>query len=116
MAKKIYGVDISKPVTPLQARDAVIRCFLKAHKQVLDEMKEYGSFNSKEELENMQKLNVRLMVKNFFLDVNGDFDNPDKESIKKVIDKLKDYATHFRNKKVIRKHYNEIKQILKHVE
>ncbi len=116
MQKKIYGIDITKAVTPIEARDAVLRCFYKAHKDVLDDMKEYGNFENKEDLEHMEKLDVQLMVKNFFKEVGGDFDNPDKESIKNVCDKLADFAKHFRNKKVIKKHYNEIMNLLKHIE
>ena len=58
MEKRIYGVDISKKVAPIMARDAIIRCFIAAHKEVLDNMKDYSSFKSKEEFEMIKKLNV----------------------------------------------------------
>ncbi len=32
----IYGVDISKEVTPVMVRDAIIDCFTKAHSDVLE--------------------------------------------------------------------------------
>lgn len=116
MATKIYNIDITKSVTPLQARDAVLKCFFKAHKEVLDDMINYGEFKDKEDLENMEKLDVELMVKNFFKEVGGDFDTPDKESLTKVVDKLANFAKHFRNKEIVKKHYNEIKLVLKKVD
>lgn len=116
MAEKIYGVDITKPVTPLQAREAVLKCFFQAHKEVLNDMIEYGEFKDKEDLEHMQKLDVELMVKNFFKEAKADFENPTKESLTKVCDMLADYAKHFRNKKIVTKHYREIMKILKKIE
>lgn len=115
MVEKIYDVDISKPVSLSQARDAIVRCFFEAHKEVLEDMEEYGEFKDKDDLEHMQKLDVELMVKNFFKEVKGDFDNPKKDSLIKVCDKLADYAKHFRNKKIINKHYNEIMRIIKKI-
>ena len=38
-------------------RDAIIGCFLAAHKEVLDLMKEYGTFKSEEEFKKMKSLN-----------------------------------------------------------
>ncbi len=32
MGKIIYGVDFSKKITPLMARDAIIVCFKQVHK------------------------------------------------------------------------------------
>ena len=38
----MYGVDFSKKITPLMARDAIIVCFRQAHKEILDLMDEYA--------------------------------------------------------------------------
>ena len=57
MNKKIYGVDLSKKITPVMVRDAIIECFVKAHSKILEMMKEYHEFKSEEEFEQMGKVN-----------------------------------------------------------
>ena len=117
MEKKIiYGVDISKKVTPVMVRDAIIRCFLAAHKEVLEMMKEYYAFGSQKEFKEMKKLEVELLIKKYFAETGGNFDNPTKEEIIKVLDKLAEYAKNFRSPEVIKKHYGEIMRLVNKLE
>jgi hypothetical protein len=59
----IYGVDISKEVTPVMVRDTIIDCFNEAHSDVLEEMKDYTYIESKEKIEEMKRKTVKLRSK-----------------------------------------------------
>ena len=111
MAKKIYGVDTSKKVTPLMVRDAIIVCFAKAHSEILDELKDVAGFNEKE-FEKLKLEDIGLRIESMFKDMGRDFNNPTKQDLMTVINKLADYAANFRDSKVIRKHYREIKGLI----
>ena len=71
-----------------------------------------GDFKSDDELKKMEKLDVELFVKKCFSDIGADFNNPKKEDLVKVCDKLAEFASHFRSQDIIKKHYNEIKQLI----
>lgn len=104
----IYGVDTDKPVSPADVRDAIIECFTQAHSEALDDLRNYADDISDDELEQIKRINVRQMIRNFFKESGGNFDNPDKESIMKVLEKLKIFAANFRNPELIARHYSEI--------
>jgi len=87
-----YGVDISKEITPIMVRDAIIDCFTNAHNEVLEQMKEYTDFKSEKEFEEMKQIQVKYLIETMFGNVGGDFNNPTKESIIQVVMKLKEYA------------------------
>ena len=109
----IYGVDISKEVTPIMVRDAIIDCFTKAHSEVLEQMKEHTNFRSKEEFEEMKQIQVRYLIETMFVNVGGDFNNPEKENLLQVVMKLKEYAAaSFRAPEIIEKHAGEIMQLI----
>jgi len=108
MANLIYGVDPSKPVTPAMVRDAIVDCFVEAHKETLEEMKSYHDFKSEEEFEEMKMINIKMLIKSKFEEVGASFDSPTKESIIGVMDKLADLSINFRNQEVVKKHYGEI--------
>jgi len=109
---KIYGVETSKKVTPLMVRDAIIRCFKKAHEEVLNEMNKNREFKSSEELDNFEKIQVDLIVRSVFDDIGADFENPTKMEIIKVLAGLAKFATKFRKPEIIKKHYNQIMQLV----
>ena len=113
---EIYGVDISKTITPVMVRDAIIGCFLAAHKEVLDLMKEYGTFKSEEEFKKMKSLNVEYLIRGIFSDIKADFNNPTKEDLVKVIARLADIAKNFRNPEIVKKHYGEIMTLIDKLE
>lgn len=112
MGKKLYGVDLSKKVTPVMVRDAIIICFTQAHSEVLDQIREYGKSKSKEDAERMKRAEVTQLVKTKFNDVGGDFDNPTKEDLEKVVWKLARFAAEFRKEEVISKHRSEIMKLI----
>ena len=113
----IYGVDLSKKVTPIMVRDAIIRCFVKAHSDVLDDMREYGEFKTEEEFEKMKNLQVKYLIETMFEDIGGDFNNPTKEQLSKIVIKLKEYAAaSLRKPEVIEKHASEIKRLIEKIE
>jgi hypothetical protein len=47
-----------------------------------------------------------------FDDVNGDFNNPTKESLINVVEKCKEFACLFRDNTIIEKHSNEIMTLI----
>lgn len=112
MDKKCYGVDLTKEITPIMVRDAIIGCFVKAHSDILEMMKECHDFKSKEEFEEMKQIDVKLLVKSKFEEVGADFDNPSKKDLIAVIGKLADFARNFRKPEIIKKHYDQIMQLI----
>ncbi len=85
----IYNVDISKEVTPIMVRDAIIECFTQTQQEVIESMKVISGLKSKE----AKKINVDLLIENAFDEVGGDFNNLTKESLIKVIMKLKKFCS-----------------------
>ncbi len=114
--RKIYGVDPSKKVTPVMVRDAIIRCFLRAHEAVLEEMKEYADFKSEGEMERLKKKSVEMLVRKFFEETGGDFENPTKDDLIRVCDKLAEFAANFRKPEIIKRHYGEIMKLIERLE
>ncbi len=112
MAEKIFGARPQGTATPADVRDAMVRCFLEAHSDVLDDMKSYGRDLTKEEFEQLKKTDVEGLIKKFFVEAKGSFENPDKESLMKVMDMLRDYAAHFRDKGTIDAHYSQIRRLV----
>ena len=90
-------------ITPLMVRDAIIECFNKAH-----------CLDAGLSIEN-EKLNedyCKSVVEKAFKDVNGNFNEPTRKSIMRVLDNLAEFSKNFRNKEVIEKHYDEIMQMV----
>ncbi len=112
MGRIIYGVDLSKKITPIMARDAMIECFTQAHKEVLDTMDEFAEWESEKERQKFKKMEGGYVVKKAFDDAGVDFKNPTKDGLIKTMNELARYASNFRKPYIIRKHYNEIKLIL----
>ena len=111
-----YGIDLSKKITPIMVRDAIIICFEQAHREVLDLMDEYAEWSSESERKEFRNLQIELTVKNAFKDANVDFTNPNKEALINVLDNLATLAAMFRKPDIIEKHYNEIKQLISKTE
>lgn len=94
---------INEKVTPLMVRDAIVECFNKAHC-------EDAGFESEEKELNEQY--CKSVVEKFFRDVDGDFNNPTKESIMKVVEGLVEFSKNFRNPEIIKKHRDEIFELI----
>jgi len=108
----IYGVDNSKAFSAKDVCNAIVECFTEAHREVLDEMIEFSDGATKEEFERMKVINVKQMLSNFFREIGGDCDNPTKEELLLVLDKLKNFSSNFRNQKVINMHYNKLMKLV----
>jgi hypothetical protein len=104
----VYGVDISKKVTPVLVRDAIIQCFFEAHCNVLELARETFGHPPEEIFEDMKKFHVKELVQDIFIKINGDFNNPTKENLILVLKNLKTFASIYRRPKIINKHVNEI--------
>ena len=109
----IYGVDLSGKITPLQVRDAIIKCFSQAQEELKKYMRETTEF----EYEEIEKMLVDFVIENVFEKVGGDFNNPTKETLIQVIMKLKERSADvFRDPEIIEKHAGEIKQLIDKLE
>ena len=109
MTYTIYGVDVDKPVTPQQAKEALVKCLEEAHeetKQLLTEDK------AKAELELLEKTNARYIIQDTFSRVGGDYDAPTKESLLAVVNYIKDFLCYCRAPEVMERHYNQMRLIL----
>lgn len=104
----IYGVDVNKNVTPVMVRDAIIQCFYEAHCNVLDLARETFGHPPEKRFEEMKKSHVRDLVHDVFIKIGGDFNNPTKDNLLKVVENLKEFASIYRKPDVIKKHVSEI--------
>ena len=109
---KIYGVDTSKKVTPIMARDAIVECFTKAHQESLDEMIR-EDIHDKKNIDRLKKMKIRFIIEAKFAEVGDDFNQPTKVGVIRVMDALAEYASNFRNDMIIKKHHDEIMKIVK---
>lgn len=99
---KIYGVDTDAEINPLKVRDAITECFAQAH------CADVGLSANDDE----GKKYCVMVVRKAFIDTGGDFENPTKESLLKVIDGLAEFAKKFRDQETIKKHYGEIMSLI----
>lgn len=60
----------------------------------------------------MKKTTSENLIRGMFVKVDGDFDNPTKESLLKVISKLKEFSINFRMTDTVEKRFNEMRQII----
>jgi len=107
----IYGVNPEDDINPIIIRDAMLKCFFEADKDVLKKLFLKSDFQSNEDIE-IGKKHVEIVIKKMFNDVNGDFNNPTKKSLINVVNKCKEYAGLFRDKETIEKHANEIMTLI----
>ena len=110
--KIIYGVDITKKVTPVLVRDAIIQCFYEAHCNVLELARETFGHPTEKKFEKMKKSHVKELVQDIFVKINGDFRNPTKENLLLVLKNLESFAKIYRMPKIIKKHANEIMNLI----
>ena len=109
----VYGVDIDDEITPEKVRDAIIECFYNAHQDILKDM--YILLEESKETEKPNEVGreyIKETVINYFIKVGGDFNNPVKEDILKVLEELKEFAKGFRSPEIINKHYGEIMKLV----
>jgi hypothetical protein len=112
----IYGVNPNNKITPEIVRDAIIQCFYEAEEEVLDSLFSSTDFCSDEDKNQKKFQHVKIFIEKMFKDVNGDFNNPKKESLINVIDRCSAYAKTIRNEEIIKKHYNEIMNLIDKLE
>lgn len=112
MSELIYGVDPTKEVTIKDVRDATVKCFVKAHEDVLAEMEAGDYMGDKKEVERMKKMSIKLLVKNFFEEVGGDHNHPTKVDMGKVLERLAEFTENFRNPELVKKHYAKINKLM----
>ena len=106
----IYGVDITKKVTPIMVRDAIIQCFFEAHCSVLELARETFGHPSEEIFEDMKKSHVNELVHDIFIKIKGDFNNQTKDDLLLVFINLKFFASISRSPKMLK---NNVAKVIK---
>ncbi len=109
--KKIYGIDPNDHIKPEQVKEAMIRCFVQAHGPVLEKQLAKENLSGKE-LEKRKRLEVEIFLRKLFEEEMGSFETPTKESLKRVILRLRNYSKQFRDQKTIDNHTQEILDLL----
>ena len=104
----IYGVDITEKIEPFMVRDAIIQCFYEAHNDVLEIERERFGNPPRIKFEEMKKDYVKKMVQDIFKKIDGDFIDPAKNDLFRVIENLREIALDYRTPDVIKKHFTEI--------
>lgn len=108
----IYGVDTTKPYTVKDVRDAIVKCFQKAHFESITITDDVKKSMTEAEIARMKDFSVEMYIKKIFEKTGSDFKNPTKESLIKVCDKLVEFSENFRDIKEIKKHYNQIMKLI----
>jgi hypothetical protein len=98
----IYGVDTEKEITPIEVRDAILECFYQAHCM--------NAELGKDELATREY--CASLIRKFFTDVGGNFENPTKETLLLVIDNLAKFSQNFRDPQTIEGHHKEIMTLI----
>jgi len=111
----IYGVNPDDDINPCMVRDAIVECFFEAHTEELKQLFQISDLKSDKNKE-MSKKHIILLIKKMFDEVNGDFNNPTKESLIDVVEKCKEFAGFFRDKEIIKKHATEIMTLINKLE
>ncbi len=104
----IYGLDVTKNVTPVMVRDAIIQCFYEAHCNVLELARETFGHPPEKKFKEMKKSHVKEIVQDIFVKIEGDFNRPTKENLRSVLENLKGFASIYRQPDIIKKHVSEI--------
>ena len=108
----IYGVNLDKKITPIIVRDAIINCFYQAHSDVLDLAREYFENDSKESFKIAKREHVKDLVETIFSESGGNFYKPNKTDLIHVVRNLRKIASLYRESYVIKKHVDEIMQLI----
>ena len=98
----VYGVDISKPITPIMVRDALTQCFIAAHTESLEID---GQTDVSESM-------ITLNIQDAFAKTGGDYENPTKESLLDAMMHLKEFSKKFRSPEIIANHFQAMQELV----
>lgn len=113
---KIFCVDTDKEYNIKDVRDAMVECFVRFHNDyVMDKDETLDLISDQIDLNQVKEFKedyIKELVRKFFKDVDVDFDNPDREGIIKVLDRMRDFSVKYRDRKIIEDNYSAIKKLL----
>ncbi|MEM0467093.1 MAG: hypothetical protein QXL17_02240 [Candidatus Thermoplasmatota archaeon] len=96
--------------TNIEVREALINCFVEAHKEF---MKKGAEATGKPVSEEEIRKNTKILVKQAFNRVNADYDHPTKEDIMKVMGVLQEKAKAAgRDMSIIQKHARQMMELV----
>lgn len=102
-----YGIDLSKKVTPLMVRDALINCFFRAHCE--DTGVDLDDKSSNREY-------CKTIITKAFDEVDGNFNDPTKKDVLNVMSKLAEFSKGFRDPEIIKKHAKEMTALVERLD
>lgn len=97
--------ESDQPLTAIQVRDAIIKCFGEAHDKVLDSLEEFSDSKDPAQLEKFKQMDILMTVKSICKKCSVNFDNPTKEDLVKIIDELAKFSSNFRSEEIINRNY-----------
>lgn len=113
----IFGVDPEKTYTAEDVRDAMLRCFVQANgENIAKQMNISLPENPEEKIQKINELTVTFLRK-AFEETGGNYDQPDKNSIKEALMKLKEFAEKSGHQnEMIEKHASQIMELVEGLE
>lgn len=102
---KIFGVDIEKAFSPLEVRDAIVKCFADAEACDLT-----GNVDAKASEAEMKISEEK--IRRIFDELGEDYDKPTKESLIRLIERLRKHAIIFRDKEMVARHFSAITELI----
>ncbi|MBU1044519.1 MAG: hypothetical protein KJ915_09025 [Candidatus Omnitrophica bacterium] len=99
-----------KDLSPQKARDLIIKCFFEAQKETFKRAKQkFGKASDDSDI--LQR--ITSVVKLTFQQINGDFDQPTKETLIKVIERLAAISASWGTPEdIIEHHKKQIERVL----
>ncbi len=88
----VWGVETAEGYSPKDVREAMVNCFVSANGDMIAQMA--GEELPDDETARQQKIKELTagFVRKAFAETGGDYDNPDKASIIRVLEQLKKFA------------------------
>ena len=104
-------------INPVKARDLIVECFFEAQKETFKRVSEKTKNKSGRSTRDEDVLKtVTAAIKLAFKDVEGDFENPTKESLTKVVEYLaKRAGTWGTPEDIINHHKGQIQKVLSYL-
>lgn len=109
----VFGVYLDQEYTAQDVRDAMLKCFVQANGESIAKSMNIELPN--DEAERSAKLNslTEKFLRQAFLETDGNYDEPTKQSIVSALNKLKEYAKQQgHSQDMIQNHVNQIMKLI----
>ena len=97
----------------LEVRDEIVKCFFNAHCQ--DSGIDIKDDDQAKEAD-IKKEYCQAIIRKTFKQTGGDFENPTKESLTKLLDELAEFSKDFRDPSIINDNYQKMLDLVNKVD